>query len=231
VDTRTTLTVVTPAPNQDLVSLEDARDELGVMDTTQDARIQRYISQSSASIAMFTNRVWRAEAVTEGFFQGYGSGGYYSSDSLGWPHKNHSDGSQVPLVLKRYPVGEITGVSVDGTVVDPITYYIDPQKGLLWRAWAEEDTNCVAWGWGPTLIDYTGGYANVEDIPADVQQACLSLVRHRFWGPKDPTTRSVNVFGVQEETYWVGGQGAGQNGAILPEAAGLLAPHIDLRKY
>jgi hypothetical protein len=228
-DVRTTLTVVTPAPSQDLVSIEDARSELGINNRQQDVRLKRYITQSSVAIATYTNRVWRQETVTEAFFAAYGSGCYWGR--YDWPYRNHADGSQVPLVLKRYPVAAVSQVTVGGTVVDPATYYLDAAKGLLWRNWDVEDTTEAVWGQGQTLVDYVGGYAEIADVPADVQQACLSIIRYRYWGwSRDPTLRSLNVVGVQEETYQIG-QPNGGNGAILPEAAALLCPHTDMRRY
>lgn len=230
-DVRTTLVVVTPAPSQDLVTLEDARSELGIKNRQQDARIKRYISQASAAIARYTERVWRQETVTEAFFLGYGTRGSACwGNHLGWPHRHHSDGSQVPLVLKRFPSIAVTQLTVGGIAVDPETYRVDPDKGLLWRDWEVEDTSEATWGMGRTVVDYTGGYATIEDVPPDVQQACFTQIRRLFYaGNRDPTVRSIDVDGVQAETYWVGA--IGENGAILPEAASLLAPYMDMRRY
>ena len=55
--------VVTPAPNQDLISLKDARDELRAQ-RADDARLRRYIEESSAAIATYTAAI-AAGATTE----------------------------------------------------------------------------------------------------------------------------------------------------------------------
>jgi hypothetical protein len=223
-DFRRITAVVTPAPNQDLISLQDARDELGTK-RADDARLRRYIAESSAAIATYTRRVWRQETVTETFyFGGYNWGGGYNG--WDWGNRYHAHGGPIALVLSRFPVASIDGVTIpDGTPLDPTGYVLDAAKGLLYRA--DDCSVYDAWG-GNLSVTYTGGYKDVDDVPADVRQGCMTLVRHRAASfSRDPYLRSINVPGVQEETYWVGQ--IGESGSMPPETAGLLSGHIDMR--
>lgn len=220
------LDVVTPAPNQDLVSLTDARDELDAP-RTSDTRLKRYITQASEAIATFTRRVWRQETVTETFYSPYFMGNW-GSWGWGWgwrwsPYRR-SDGKPNPLVLQRYPVSSITSVVVDGTALDPTDYLLDGAKGLLYR-WDPDGSVAMAWGAQTVAITYVAGY-QLADVPPDVQQACMTMIRQRYFSrDRDPYLRSRNVPDVQEESYWAGPD----QSALPPEACGLLERHIDMR--
>lgn len=227
------LDVVTPATSQDLVALTDVRDELG-SPRAQDARLRRYITAASAVIATHTRRVWIQETVTETFYASYFSAGWRGwSGGWGWrwqPYRR-SDGKPTPIVLTRYPVSSVTSVVVGpddlddpATPSDPSTYLLDGPKGLLYR-WDGDMLVPVTWGIDTVTVNYVAGYA-LADVPPDVQQACMTTIRQRYFSYKrDPYLRSIVVPGVQEETYWAGPD----QSALPPEAVGLLAQHIDMR--
>ena len=214
------LDVVTPAPNQDLVSLADMRDELDAP-RSQDARLKRYITSASAVVATYTRRVWREETVTETFYASYFSYHWHWH----WHPYRHFDGKPSPLVLTRYPVSSITSVVVgDDPALDPTNYLLDGDKGLLYH-FGDDGIVPLVWGVNTVSITYVAGYA-LADVPPDVQQAAMALVRVRYFSRgRDPYLRSINVPGVQEESYWAGPD----QGALSPEAVGLLEKHIDMR--
>ena len=90
-----------------------------------------------------------------------------------------------PLTLRRYPVVEIVSFgSVDED--PPLTvddYQLDAFRGRLWRL-HEGQRSYWSWHWSNTAlmsleITYTGGYDNPDNLPPDLQAACLSL-------PQDP---------------------------------------------
>lgn len=220
------LHVVQPAANQDLVALTDVRDELG-SPRAQDARLRRYITAASAVIATYTRRVWREETVTETFYASYFSAGWRGwTGGWGWrwqPYRR-SDGKPTPLVLTRYPVSSVESVVVGPDTSDPATYLLDGPKGLLY-SWDGGMLTPVTWGIDTVAVNYVAGYA-LADIPPDVQQACMTVIRQRYFSyGRDPYLRSISVPGVQEESYWAGPD----QSALPPEAVGLLAQHIDMR--
>lgn len=217
------LEVVAPAPNQDLVALADVRDELGAP-RGQDARLRRYITAASSVIATHTRRVWRQETVTETFYRNY------FSSTGGWSWHYHSlhhraSGKPIPLVLARYPVASVGAVVVVGADPnDPGAYQLDEPKGLLYN-WDGENGVPMPWSVDTVAVTYTCGYA-LADVPPDVQQACMTMIRQRFFSSgRDPYLRSINVPGVQEESYWAGPD----QSALPPESCGLLEKHIDMR--
>jgi hypothetical protein len=225
-----TLVVTQKAPDQDLVSLEDARIELG-FPCTDDAKMKRWITQASAAIASYTKRVWRQETVTETWHSIW-FGLYYGD----W-------NTPRPLVLSRYPVSNVAAVSEGDTDLTDAQWLLNGDNGLLYRlngdcsdqpvvnplTSSNPDALLMSWWAGNTTsVSYTAGYATTDDVPADVQQACITLLRHRSTSARrDPALRSIDIPGVQAETYWIGA--VGDNGALPPEVTGLLIGHIDMR--
>jgi hypothetical protein len=229
-DTRI-LEVVKPAPNQDLVALADVRDELSAP-RNQDARLKRYITSASSVISTYTRRVWREETVTETFYASYfmsGAWGGWGGGGWGygwrWQPYRRADGTPTPLVLARYPVSSIASVVVgDDPALDPTDYLLDETKGLVYH-WDGERIVPRTWGTETVAVTYVAGYS-LSDVPPDVQQAAMALIRVRYFSHnRDPYLRSINVPGVQEESYWAGPD----QSALPPEACGLLEKHIDMR--
>jgi hypothetical protein len=227
IDNARILDVVTPAPSQDLVSLTDTRDEFDAP-RTADARLKRYITEASAAVATYTRRVWRQETVTETFYSAFFMGGW-GAWGWGWgwrwsPYRR-SDGAPNPLVLARYPVSSIISVVADGTAFDPTEYLLDGDKGLLYR-WDPDGSIGMAWAAQTVAITYVSGYQLTADVPPDVQQACMAMIRQRYFSRgRNPYLRSQTVPNVQEESYWAGPDLS----ALPPETIGLLDRHIDMR--
>jgi len=222
IDALRTLEVVT-ASEQSLVTLEVARDELGTK-RADDGRVRRYIQEASSVVATYTRRVWRQETVTEVFHQSYFQPSHFIADAF--RHLHGHDHAPRPIMLSRYPVIEVSALTDGEDVLAEADYLLNKPAGLIHRF---DATSNVTRPWsGLTLsVTYTGGYL-LADVPPDVQQGCLTLMRHRYSARgRDPMLRSIDIPGVQSEAYWVGAQG--ENGAVPPEVAGLLAQHIDMR--
>lgn len=104
-------------------------------------------------------------------------------------------------------------------------YLIDEIDGLLYRL--DCNGNLIKFSGSQIVVSYTGGYVVPTNTPLDLEQACIQLVTLRYFtAQRDPTLRSINIPGVQEETYWVGARG--DDGAMPPEIAGLLEPYREI---
>lgn len=89
-------TAISPAGPYDLTSLAEAKDELSIptTDVSNDARLSRYITQASASIANYCNRVFAIETIQDQIFIQQDAypyqvpGGVYALQLARWPLVN-----------------------------------------------------------------------------------------------------------------------------------------------
>jgi len=154
--------VVTPAPSQDLITLDDAKVLLGISGTSYDAALTLAISVQSDAIARMCNRVFGKEKVIE-IFRCIGT---------------------ERIFLNRWPISpaDITEISDHGTVLNrafptdaasaSIDYELDSASGMLYRpgGWA-----------GPDVIaSYSGGYVLPDEAPLALQQATALLLRQWY---------------------------------------------------
>ncbi len=200
----TITSVVTPAVSYDLVDLATVTQELGTP-PGDDTIIARLISRASASIAQYCNRVLVAEIVKDEF----------------WPQRDPSPrsipGGVAPLQLTRWPVIEINSVTENGNaLIDGTDFRADKSRGQLTRL----DGSGYPRSWPALAIaaQYKGGY---DDIPADIQDAALRMVRARWLGRnRDPLLRQESIPGVRDVTYWV--PSGDSNGNMPPDVADIL---------
>jgi hypothetical protein len=180
-------TVVTPASSYDLVGWEAARDEIGVIGSTDTATVKRYVSSASAAIVQYCNRVLVAETV---------------KDEL-WPRRDAAPwlipGGVSPVQLSRWPASVTTVIENAVTLVDGADFRTDPAKGQIHRL----DGNGYPCRWRALAISvqFVGGFATV---PADVQDVTIRMVRNR-WNAKDrdPSLVSEDIPGVRNARWWV----------------------------
>lgn len=204
------LRVLTPADTQDLTTLDTLKDELGITDSSQDTRLQRWISDSSAQIADYCNRVFGWELVEETF----------QTARL----ERHSE----ELRLSRWPVTEVDSVMVDGMALTTDDWEVDDRTGALYRL---ADGHRIRWHGRTIVVTYGGGYHLLGDFPRSLEQATLVIMRQRRAAViRDPSVRSENVPGVYEVSYFnpVSGSSTSDDGAMPPEAASLLDRHRDI---
>lgn len=192
-------TVVTPADDRDLVSLDDVREQLQFRanDTAQDAWLAKVITRSSQQTERYCNRIFAQQDYQDTF-------GIVSSDP------------GTPLMLGQAPV-TVTLVNIDATDLDATDWAADAEPGLLYRA-----TEQRSWiSTSAILVQYTGGF---DPIPDDVQQAVIQLCVMAYRGrSRDPMLRERETPGLGREQYWVG-PAPGEN--VLPgDIASLLNPY------
>jgi len=183
----TLTTVVTAALSPDLVDLDAVKDELriGSADTEHDAFLARAITQVSAAITNYCNRVFAAETVRDVIYSPLG---------------------KAQLQLSRFPVIAVTAVTVANgaggqtTLAENTDYIVDAAHGWLLRLGAGGVP--ISWYTTPTTVTYQAGY---QDIPGDLQQAALRLIAARLHNRgRDPTLRSQSQPGLGDQTYWIG---------------------------
>ena len=158
---------------QDLVTLDDLKLELGITGTTEDAALQARISRLSQQIAEYCDRIFALIEVEETF---QFNGGRLSPCAAPQP---------IPLVLMQYPVTEIVSLTRDGTDITADQYDINTASGLLWP-------RSGSWG-GRIVAQYSGGYDLPEGAPATLQSAVIESVRQRrAFSGRDPAIREVS---------------------------------------
>ncbi len=198
------LTVITPAADQNLVSLADVQDELKNTASADVAFLTRAIRQASVSIANYCNRVFLAETVSEefrgrgAFYAFYGSGQYLASLADGSNAQHAGD----PIMLARTPVASVTSVTEDGILLTAGTdYEVDAARGFLRRLFAGLERQ---WAFNTLVVVYVAGYASGA-VPDDLQDAALRLItaRYRARG-RDPLMKSSEAQGLGRQEYWVG---------------------------
>ena len=195
-------TLMTPATERNLVTLDDLREQLRVRpgDTANDAWYSKVIARSSLAAERYCNRIFAQQEYAD-TFRGGASG---MADE--------------PLILSQAPVDpETLEVTLDGAIMAATIYALSPLTGHLWRV---GDT--TAWtNTSGLTIAYTAGFA---EIPADVQQAVLDLCTMENAGRgRDPMLRATENPGLGRQEYWVGGL---PGGALIPQdIAALLNPY------
>lgn len=189
------VTIVTPADNYDLITVDEFKTDQGITVDTDDAKIALFITQASAVIASYCNRIFSQETISEQF------------------RNVHSD----TLILARFPVASITLVTECGTDLDATDYEVDPDTGLLSRLCGD----CLSfWCASKVVAKYVCGYSV---IPSDIKRACMDLVRYnRIKASRDPMLKSLELPGVSVESYWIGAAPGQSYNGIPPDTAALL---------
>jgi hypothetical protein len=190
-------TVLEPtSPVYDLTTVDAVNAALGITgNTASDAQLAIQITQASRMIGELCDRVFALLTVTEDFRMLWGD-------------------PTSALNLRQYPVTELTSVTQSGIEVDPQSYELDYESGLLWR---KQGYWC-----GEIIVDYSGGYDLPDEAPALLSQACVETLRaQRFAAGRDPTVRSTThgdstvTFGDFYNRFGLQGTGA----AVLPPNA------------
>lgn len=179
--------VSTEPASTEMTTVATARDELGLEGTASDARLRRYIRQASTSIIRYCRRDFASAVVVDSFLL----------DPCAPPEG---------LLLSRWPVASIVSAAEDGSDVDAAGYDLVAKTGELWRVGSSGARIC--WSGTTVAVTYRGGYAMVTDLPDDLEQACLDLVRLAwFQRQRDPALRSESIPGVRDASYQIGTPG------------------------
>lgn len=178
------LSVVTPAANRRLTTLENLKGELGITGSAEDARLGLLIDRASALIARHCRQPFAFQAYLETFECPRGR----------------------VLVLSRVPVISAV-IAVDGADLVEGDWRLDAELGHLARVTGALD---VDWCGGAAAVAYGAGYvlpgepdqAGVPRLPADVEHACITLASAlRAGGRRDPMLRSETTEGIGSQSY------------------------------
>jgi hypothetical protein len=150
------ITVLTPATDFDLMTLEEAKMLAGIAatDTTEDQQMQMFIDINSATVMRLCNRIFAYEEVREEWRELNGGCRLFPSH---WPIK------ETDIESVESPIG---------TVLDPSMYELEEASGKvefmgaggLAGAWIE-----------PVAITYWGGYNLPDEAPLPLKRAVAML--------------------------------------------------------
>jgi hypothetical protein len=206
-----------------LTTLANAKDELGITDSTQDDRLERYILQASSAIEGYCDRAFRKTSQVETL---------------------QASGTR-RIVLARTPLASLTSIVVDETTVDADEYEIeDASAGIVYRerGWPRRDA-VVPWSIShdaiagtakrDVVVTYTGGYVlpndstGTRDLPFDVEAACLLTVVSIYRGRGRDRAVSSKGTGDASVSYRLPNTiiGVGMGGVIPDEATVMLAKY------
>lgn len=199
------------------------RDELGLADSSQDVRLERYILQASAAIEGYCDRKLRKTATTE---------------------RLQATGTR-RLVLARRPLVSIASIVMDDETLDTDGYEIqDADAGIVYREDGWPRVDAVVVGSiardpiaGTAKVDivatYTGGYVlpndatGTRDLPYDIESACILTVVSLYRGRGRDRSVASKATGDASITFRNPNSviGVGAAGIIPDEAAVLLAKY------
>jgi hypothetical protein len=206
---RSILTVTTAASSYDLTTLERVKEELGITGSSDDARLSRLITASSAAVATYLNRVLAREIVSETIrFDDYEC--------------------REEIVLQRSPIAAVTSAAEDGTTVDSDEYEIDADSGIIYRLDAA-GYRYVWFACKSLVVVYSAGWVlpgnSGANLPAEIEQAAIAAFRGMYFSTsRDPMLKAEEVPGVQRLEYWVG-QSQSATAGPAPEVLALIAPY------
>lgn len=188
--------ILTPPASEDLTLVETVKRELNIKTNVDDDLWLERIRRASAEITRFCNRPF-AQAVVTDYFRPTGS------SSLG-----------SCVFVSRPPVVEV--IESEEEVPTPIDWskytfndhgqveLLDPSGGT-----PEWVANTII------SITYRGGYLLLQELPREIEEACINLVKARYFGAKrDPYVVSESVPGVLSTEYRIGALGI--EGSHLP---------------
>lgn len=212
-------TVVTAASNYDLTTLTNVKDDLAIpnTDTSSDATLARFITEQSALVAQYCNRVFPIETVKDVI--------YLDRD----PYPYQVAGLLSELQLSRWPLVSVTSVTdtvgpnTSNTLTAGTDFIVDNARG--WLTKIDPNTGYpTGWSADQYTVQYLAGYftPGTNSPPADLEMAVLRLVTSRFKARgRDPFLRSQGEPGVGQEQYWIGAM-PGQTGPFPPDIASVL---------
>jgi hypothetical protein len=194
--------VITPATNFDLVTLDQVKAALGIdpTDTSQDAALQQHITQVSAAIARYCDRVFVQQVYRDQFRAVYN-----------WLAAGD------PLMTRQNPIAvDDTGlplatITENGAIIDATAWDVNPNSGEFYRV---DGALVTQWTGTTILIDYTAGF---DPIPDDVQAAALEWLGvqwHSGYG-RDPTLRSETIPDLITQVWDTGG-GSTESKTAMP---------------
>jgi hypothetical protein len=224
---RSATTVLEPADNYDLTTLEAVKAYFNtpiVTDDPNDARLQMLISLQSKVIADYCDRVFAIEKVSEIF---------YTNEFVTSVAEIDANAVKISVPLTRWPVLEIESVTRNGAtdLFEGDDFVLDADSGVMrGKLLADE-----------LMVTYTAGYDLPNMAPGPLAMAVIDMVRQSYYyGSRDPMIRmlsdnaagSISFFpppGISGGGRSSGGGGGGSGGAskgspLSVTATALVAP-------
>lgn len=159
---------IVEAPDPALVSLAEVKAHLGIEGDADDAVLSSLIARASAAIVSYLGFDPNAGEYRE------------TTETVTGQHY---------VVLSRVPVSSITAVTVDGAALSENDTRLDAASGLLARLASGRSRTWE--GRAVVAITYEAGFT---ETPADLQQACLTLVSAEWAARgKDPGLKSIGI--------------------------------------
>lgn len=206
-----------------LCLLTDLKDDLGITDSSSDARLERRILAASSMITEFLNRPLRYDAARVEALPGYGTDKLFPSLT---------------------PIRSITSVTFEDELLDPDTYEIDPHGLFVVAESGWLDTRLgvqtiasklqrIAGTEQPLfIVTFAGGYSLPNDsvpvvgasLPPLISEACLQLAASLHLSRGSDRNVQGESVGAASIQYRVSYDGDGSMNGIPKNIAAMLAP-------
>lgn len=206
---------ITVAPTDtNLTSLDNACEILGIATGTDDTRVNNLIARASAVIQTYCGD-FGLRTVSERFDL---AAAWPTVICGGWSACAPNGSRQPqPLILSHAPVASVTSIVEDGTALTTDDYLIS--GGLAYRLAGGALTG---WNANVVTVTYAAGYALPDNVPPDVEAACLGLIQGAYTSMTiDPSIVSEQIEGVGRVQYDRSGS-SGISMSIGPHIASLL---------
>lgn len=204
---RSIFSVITPAADAQLLSIEELRAAAGVTGGAQDVELTAMGAQLSEAIARecgvasdgVNSPTLMRETCRETF---------HSMAAIGLMHAP-------ALRLARRPINEVDAISIDGSAFDLSLVLVDRPGGVLRRRAAD-------WCGEDIIVEYSAGFGVV---PAGLKLAAIKLMT-ALWAERsrDPSLRRDVVEGVGTQEFWVS---ATADPLLSAEINDLLSPYVE----
>jgi hypothetical protein len=180
------LTVSVPAPDRNLLTLNEMKSALGIAGSASDDALTVLGLQISDLISAECRvpvdgvkpPTLRSETIVETFRQ------------IKTVH---------PLILSRRFVGAISSLAKDGVALTASDYEVDKAAGLVSRL--NSAGGVICWPSALIVATYTAGF---DTVPEMLKLAAITVLREQWAAIKrDPLLRRERVDGIGEREYWV----------------------------
>jgi len=207
------ITVVDPAPNTLLTTVEAVKFNLGITEDDTDDQIECMIQESSDFIVSYTARTFARQNVTEAFV------------GKGLPNAQLSItpiNSISALTFKTSPVTNFTIDDKEAGIIQIETGFTSTEIG--WNTIDRAVSPYAVKDWACT---YIGGYilpswqltGLSRDLPYDLERACIEMTKVTFHNASlDGSIRTYKI-GDTSVTWDKSSSGSGANNAGIPTVA------------
>lgn len=191
-------TVIVEAPTStDLTRVETVKLELDIKTNEHDVLLLEWIRRASAEVVRYCGRSFAQARVTD----------YFA------PSANFKVNQSIFLSLP--PLSEVVSAVNGADAIDLTGYNVHPKSGRM-DFLSLAGATPTWWGIGSSVaITYVGGYKVMDEVPRDLEDAVITLVKAKWFNRKrDPFVVSESVPGVGSTEYRF--SALGEAGANLP---------------